>query len=133
MGRKARLNGVSSWTVEDDGGTAEAVTGDRVTVDDEAGCAWEIAPLSPGKPPRVVASDSPQVAMYMQRVAATKRAMGRQLVVHAAPKPGTGRRELTLNDVEVCPECKGEGWPGCEACWGAGYVARGHEDDPEED
>ena len=126
-GEPVRMRGTGAWGVERGDETAEAYTEDDVTVG-PAGAEWRVAEIG-GEGSAVVGSGSLAVRGYLSGVGGAKAAMARRRVVRSAPKPGAGRREATLDAVDACPVCRGDGWPDCESCWGRGWVWReGHGD-----
>lgn len=130
MGEQVRATGASSWRIDDGREEAESHTRDDVSLSPD-GCAWVVTGR-PGEKPELIATDSRQARHFLGKVVEAKQRMAHRRHVRPVPKPGA-EREATIDRIDPCPTCKGEGWPDCEGCWGRGWVWREDHDDTEGD
>ncbi len=102
----------------------ELTTATGIEVDPER-CRWTVStPGSPGAG-EPVESRSREVYRFMAGVLGSMQRATRRGTVRPAPKPVAKAAPAIPPTAPVpCPLCRGEAWPDCELCDGAGIVTQ---------
>ncbi len=102
----------------------ELTTATGIEVDPER-CRWTVSTPGSRGAGEPVESRSRDVYRFMAGVLGSMQRATRRATVRPAPKPATKPAAAIPPTAPVpCPLCRGEAWPDCELCDGAGVVTQ---------
>jgi hypothetical protein len=121
---RLRVDGHTFWRAQTASSAIELTTATGIEVDPER-CRWTVStPGSPGVG-EPVESRSREVYRFMAGVLGSMQRATRRATVRPAPKPVPKAAPAIPSTAPVpCPLCRGEAWPDCELCDGAGVVTQ---------
>jgi transposase InsO family protein len=119
------IDGHTFWRARTARGTQRAIeltTATGIEVDPER-CRWTISTPGSRGVGEPVESRSREVYRFMAGVLGSMQRATRRATVRPAPKPVPKAAPAIPPTAPVpCPLCRGEAWPDCELCDGAGIV-----------
>jgi hypothetical protein len=102
----------------------ELTTATGIEVDPER-CRWTVSTPGSRGAGEPVESRSREVYRFMAGVLGSMQRATRRATVRPAPKPVAKAAPAIPSSAPVpCPLCRGEAWPDCELCDGAGIVTQ---------
>jgi hypothetical protein len=102
----------------------ELTTATGIDVDPER-CRWTVSTPGSRGAGEPVESRSREVYRFMAGVLGSMQRATRRATVRPAPKPAAKPAPAIPPTAPVpCPLCRGEAWPDCELCDGAGIVTQ---------
>ncbi len=102
----------------------ELTTATGIEVDPER-CRWTVSTPGSRGAGEPVESRSREVYRFMAGVLGSMQRATRRAMVRPAPKPvPKAAPAIPLTAPVPCPLCRGEAWPDCELCDGAGIVTQ---------
>ena len=127
-GNSVRVDGHTFWraraAVQGTQRVIELTTATGIEVDPER-CRWTVSTPGSRGAGDPVESGSRDVYRFMARVLGSMQRATRRATVRPVPKPVPKAAPAIPPTAPVpCPLCRGEAWPECELCDGAGVVTQ---------
>ena len=122
--RTVRVAGNSFWQARGTQRAIELNTANGIELHPER-CRWTVSTLGSPGVGEPVESRSREVYRFMAGVLGSMQRATRRATVRPAPKPAPKAAPAIPPTAPVpCPLCRGEAWPDCELCDGAGVVTQ---------
>jgi hypothetical protein len=119
-----RVDGHTFWRARTASSAIELTTATGIEVDPER-CRWTVSTPGSRGAGFPVESRSREVYRFMAGVLGSMQRATRRATVRPAPKPVPKAAPAIPPTAPVpCPLCRGEAWPDCELCDGAGVVTQ---------
>jgi hypothetical protein len=123
-GNDLRVDGHTFWRARTANSAIELTTATGIEVDPER-CRWTVSTPGSRGAGFPVESRSREVYRFMAGVLGSMQRATRRASVRPAPKPVPKAAPAIPPTAPVpCPLCRGEAWPDCELCDGAGVVTQ---------
>jgi hypothetical protein len=123
-GNGLRVDGHTFWRAQTASSAIELTTATGIEVDPER-CRWTVSTPGSRGAGYPVESRSRDVYRFMAGVLGSMQRATRRATVRPAPKPVPKAAPAIPPTAPVpCPLCRGEAWPDCELCDGAGVVTQ---------
>ena len=123
-GNSVRVDGHTFWRAQGTQRVIELNTATGIELHPER-CRWTVSTLGSPGAEEPVESRSRDVHRFMARVLGSMQRATRRATVRPAPKPAPKAAPAIPPTAPVpCPLCRGEAWPDCELCDGAGIVTQ---------
>jgi hypothetical protein len=123
-GNGLRVDGHTFWRAQTASSAIELTTATGIELDPER-CRWTVSTPGLAGAGDPVESGSRDVYRFMARVLGSMQRATRRATVRPAPKPVPKAPPAMPPTAPVpCPLCRGEAWPDCEVCDGAGVVTQ---------
>jgi hypothetical protein len=123
-GSRVRVDGHTFWRAQGTQRVIELNTATGIELDPER-CRWTVSTLGSSGSGEPVESRSREVYRFMAGVVGSMQRAARRATVRPAPKPAPKPTPAIPPTAPVpCPLCRGEAWPDCELCDGAGVVTQ---------
>jgi hypothetical protein len=123
-GNGVRVDGHTFWRARTASSAIELTTATGIEVDPER-CRWTVSTPGSRGAGEPVESRSREVYRFMAGVLGSMQRATRRATVRPAPKPAPKAAPAIPATAPVpCPLCRGEAWPDCELCDGAGVVTQ---------
>ena len=121
---RLRVDGHTFWRARTASSAIELTTATGIEVDPER-CRWTVSTPGSRGAGEPVESRSREVYRFMAGVLGSMQRATRRATVRPAPKPAAKPAPAIPPTAPVpCPLCRGEAWPDCEVCDGAGVVTQ---------
>ena len=121
---RLRVDGHTFWRARTASSAIELTTATGIEVDPER-CRWTVSTPGSRGAGEPVESRSRDVYRFMAGVLGSMQRATRRATVRPAPKPAPKAAPAIPATAPVpCPLCRGEAWPDCELCDGAGVVTQ---------
>ena len=121
---RLRVDGHTFWRARTAGNAIELTTATGIELDPER-CRWTVSTPGSRGAGEPVESRSREVYRFMAGVVGSMQRATRRATVRPAPKPAAKPAPAIPPTTPVpCPLCRGEAWPDCELCDGAGVVTQ---------
>ena len=121
---RVRVDGHTFWRARTASSAIELTTATGIEVDPER-CRWTVSTPGSRGAGEPVESRSREVYRFMAGVLGSMQRATRRATVRPAPKPVPKATPAIPATAPVpCPLCRGEAWPDCEVCDGAGVVTQ---------
>ena len=118
------IDGHTFWRARTASNAIELTTATGIEVDPER-CRWTVSTPGSRGAGEPVESRSRDVYRFMAGVLGSMQRATRRATVRPAPKPAAKPAPAIPPTAPVaCPLCRGEAWPDCELCDGAGVVTQ---------
>ena len=118
------IDGHTFWRARTASSAIELTTATGIEVDPER-CRWTVSTPGSRGAGEPVESRSREVYRFMAGVLGSMQRATRRATVRPAPKPVPKAAPAIPPTAPVpCPLCRGEAWPDCELCDGAGVVTQ---------
>ncbi len=118
------IDGHTFWRARTANTAIELTTATGIEVDPER-CRWTVSTPGSRGAGEPVESRSREVYRFMAGVLGSMQRATRRATVRPAPKPAAKPAPAIPPTAPVpCPLCRGEAWPDCELCDGAGIVTQ---------
>ena len=118
------IDGHTFWRARTASSAIELTTATGIEVDPER-CRWTVSTPGSRETGEPVESRSRDVYRFMAGVLGSMQRATRRATVRPAPKPAPKAAPAIPPTAPVpCPLCRGEAWPDCELCDGAGVVTQ---------
>src|SRR5215216_5416666 len=122
--RTVRVAGNTFWRARGTQRVVELNTANGIELHPER-CRWTVSTLGSPGAGEPVESRSHEVYRFMAGVIGSMQRATRRATVRPAPKPMPKAAPVIPPTAPVpCPLCRGEAWPDCELCDGAGAVTQ---------
>ena len=119
-----RVDGHTFWRARTANSAIELTTATGIEVDPDR-CRWTVSTPGSRGVGEPVESRSREVYRFMAGVLGSMQRTTRRATVRPAPKPVAKAAPAIPPTAPVpCPLCRGEAWPDCELCDGAGVVTQ---------
>jgi hypothetical protein len=123
-GNRLRVDGHTFWRARTASSAIELTTATGIEVDPER-CRWTVSTPGSSRAGEPVESRSREVYRFMAGVLGSMQRATRRATVRPVPKPVPKAAPAIPPTAPVpCPLCRGEAWPDCELCDGAGIVTQ---------
>ena len=123
-GSGVRVDGNTFWRARGTQRVIELNTANGIELHPER-CRWTVSTLGSPGAGEPVESRSREVYRFMAGVLGSMQRATRRATVRPAPKPAPKPPPAIPPTAPVpCPLCRGEAWPDCEVCDGAGVVTQ---------
>ena len=121
---QVRVDGHTFWRARTANSAIELTTATGIEVDPER-CRWTVTTPGSRGAGEPVESRSREVYRFMAGVLGSMQRATRRASVRPAPKPlPKPAPAIPPTAPGPCPLCRGEAWPDCEVCDGAGVVTQ---------
>jgi len=119
---RLEVDGHTFWRAKSRGGPIELTTATGIEVDGDR-CRWTVSPPGEKSAGEPIESVSREVRFFLGSVLGAMQRATHRATVRPAPKPRSKPAPAIPATAPVpCPLCRGEAWPDCEVCDGAGIV-----------